>query len=191
MPLPCVFLFLSCAAAPYDRRTRRTSAIGFNTIVVRRAGFGQSLLPKASELSQNVANGLQSPRPSTDKRPTAKWSPCGSTTLLQAERKHPMAKRTPAKAAPDALSDPPGSSDGMPPKTPTPGRARPGRAPSPADASDEASLAMPHERDQSTDMTSAVPDPQIQQADADLRRGLQDTDKSPAMDAAYDKLRRD
>ncbi|WP_395056263.1 hypothetical protein [Polaromonas sp.] len=102
-----------------------------------------------------------------------------------------MTKRTPVKSSPDALSGQPGSSDGMPPKNPSPGRARPGQAPSPADASDEASLAMPHERDQSTDMTSAVPDPQIRQADADLRRGLQDTGKSPAMDAAYDKLKRD
>ncbi len=78
----------------------------------------------------------------------------------------------------------------MPPKTPAPGRARPGQEASPADASDEASLALPHERDQSTDMTSAAPDPQIRQAHADLRGGLQDTGKSPAMDAAYDKLKR-
>jgi len=56
--------------------------------------------------------------------------------------------------------------------------------------SDETGLALPHERDQSTDMTSAAPDPLIQQADADLHRGLQDTGKSPAMDAAYDKRKR-
>lgn len=101
-----------------------------------------------------------------------------------------MAKRTPAKAAPDTPSGAAGTSDGMPPKTPAPGRARPGRAESPADASDEASLALPHERDQSTEMTSMAPDPRIRQADADLRRGLQDTGKSPAMNAAYDKLKR-
>jgi len=101
-----------------------------------------------------------------------------------------MAQRTPAKAAPDTHASAPGTSDGMPRKTPAPGRARPGRATSPADASDEASLALPHERDQSTDMTSSTPDPRIRQADADLRRGLQDTDKNPVMDAAYDKLKR-
>jgi hypothetical protein len=100
-----------------------------------------------------------------------------------------MVKPTLAKAAPDT-PDTPGTGDGMPPKTPAPGRARPGRAESPADATDEASLALPHERDQSTDMTGRAPDPHIQQADADLRRGLQDTGKSPAMDAAYDKLKR-
>lgn len=88
-----------------------------------------------------------------------------------------------------ARSDP-GSSEGMSAKTPASGRARPGRAETPRDASDEASLALPHERDQSSDMTNAAPDPQIEQAHTDLRRGLQDTSKSPAMDAAYDKLKR-
>ena len=101
-----------------------------------------------------------------------------------------MAQRTPATAAPNTPSVAPGTGEGMPPKTPAPGRARPGRAESPADASDEASLALPHERDQSTDMTSAAPDPHMRQAHADLRRGLQDTGKSPAMDTAYDKLKR-
>lgn len=101
-----------------------------------------------------------------------------------------MAKRISAKAAPDSPPEAPGTSDGMPPKTPAPGRARPGRAESPADASDEARLALPHERDQSTDMTSAASDPLIDQAHADLDRGLQDTGKSPAMNATYDKLKR-
>lgn len=80
-----------------------------------------------------------------------------------------MAKPTPAKAAPDGPRSTPGSSAGMPDKTPAPGRARPGRAASPADASDEASLALPRERDQSTDMTSAAADPHMRQAQADLR----------------------
>ncbi len=101
-----------------------------------------------------------------------------------------MAKNTPATTTPDTGSDTAGTSTGMPDKTPAPGRARPGQATSPADASDEASLALPHERDQSTDMTSAAPDPQLRQAHTDLGRGLQDTGKSPAMDATYDKLKR-
>jgi len=84
----------------------------------------------------------------------------------------------------------PGSSEGMPAKTPAPGRGRPGQAETPRDASDEASLALPHERDQSTDMTDAVPDPQIKQAHTDLGRGLQDTGRTPVVDAAYDKLKR-
>lgn len=78
----------------------------------------------------------------------------------------------------------------MPVKTPAPGRARPGRAETPADASDEASLALPHERDQSIDMTEKASDPQVQQASRDLRRGLQDTGKSAPMDQTYDRLKR-
>ncbi|MDP2448309.1 MAG: hypothetical protein Q8M93_22045 [Polaromonas sp.] len=92
-----------------------------------------------------------------------------------------------------SLSNPsnqPGQSEGMPARTPAAGRPRPGRAETPADASDEASLALPHERDQSTDMTDTQPDPQVRQASRDLRRGLQDTGKSAPMDKAYDRLKR-
>ncbi len=100
--------------------------------------------------------------------------------------------RTPAPPPlPDrSAAAPPGSSEGMPRKDAAPGRARAGRSPTPADASDEASLALPHERDQETDMTSAAPDPKVQQASTDLRRGLKDTDKGPPLDAAYGKLRK-
>lgn len=99
---------------------------------------------------------------------------------------------TPAPSpSPDrSPSGAPGSSEGMPPKTPVDGRARPGHASTPADASDEASLALPHERDQSVGMTDGAPDPQVEQASKDLGRGLKDTGKGPAMDAAYDKLKR-
>lgn len=78
----------------------------------------------------------------------------------------------------------------MPIRTPAAGRPRPGRAETPADASDEASLALPHERDQSIDMTDAQPDPHVQQASRDLRRGLQDTGESPPMDKACHRLKR-
>lgn len=78
----------------------------------------------------------------------------------------------------------------MPIRTPAAGRPRPGRAETPGDASDEASLALPHERDQSIDMTDAPPDPQVQQASRDLRRGLQDTGESPPMDKACHRLKR-
>ena len=101
-----------------------------------------------------------------------------------------MPKHTATPLPDRSASAPPGSSEGMPQKTPDPGRARPGRATTPADASDEASLALPHERDQSVGMTDAQPDPRIEQASKDLDRGLQDTGKRPAMNAAYDKLKR-
>jgi len=77
----------------------------------------------------------------------------------------------------------------MPARTPSSGRSRPGQAATPKDASAESSLALPHERDQSSDMTDTQPDPQIQQAARDLKRNLQDTDKSLAMDKTYQKLR--
>ncbi len=86
--------------------------------------------------------------------------------------------------------DVPGSSDGMPVKTPAEGRPRPGRPTTPRDASDEASLALPHERDQSTDMTGESPDPQVKQASVDIQNKLQDTDKSPGMNKTYQDLKR-
>ena len=93
------------------------------------------------------------------------------------------------RAAQHGPTGTPGRSEGMPAKTPSPGRSRPGQSVTPKDASDESNLALPHERDQSRDMTDAQPDPQVQQAARDLKRNLQDTDKSAAMDRAYQKLK--
>ena len=101
-----------------------------------------------------------------------------------------MVTRSPVSRAQDKPPGPPGSSQGMPRRAAKPGRSRPGRAETPQDASDEASLALPHERDQSTEMGEPLPDPQVQQAERDLRRGLQDTGNSPAMDSTYQKLKR-
>lgn len=86
--------------------------------------------------------------------------------------------------------DPMGSGAGRPSRTSAAGRSRPGQAETPQDASDEANLALPHERDQSTAMTGPQPDPQVQQAQRDLSRGLQDTDKSAPMNTTYQKLKR-
>ena len=55
-------------------------------------------------------------------------------------------------------------------------------------ASDD--LSLPHERDQSTDMTPETNDPVVEQASKDIQRGLKDTSKGPEMDKAYDKLKR-
>ena len=92
-------------------------------------------------------------------------------------------------AAQNGPTGTPGRSEGMPAKTPSSGRSRPGQSVTPKDASDESNLALPHERDQSSDMTDAQPDPQVQQAARDLKRNLQDTDKGAAMDRAYQKLK--
>ena len=84
----------------------------------------------------------------------------------------------------------PGSSEGMLTRTPETGRSRPGQSVTPQDAFDESSLALPHERDQASNMTAAEPDPQIRQAARDLKQNLQDTDKSAAMNQTYQKLKK-
>lgn len=46
---------------------------------------------------------------------------------------------------------------------------------------------MPHERDESVDMTHGTPDKNVEQAYRDVKRGLQDTDRGPVADKAYQK----
>jgi len=84
----------------------------------------------------------------------------------------------------------PSSGKGMPDKTPRDGRSRPGEAVTPKDSSDEASLELPHERDQAKDMTSARPDPRVKQGGKDEQDGLKDTTKGAEMDRTYDKLKK-
>ena len=78
---------------------------------------------------------------------------------------------------------------GMPAKLAQADRARVAAAQTPHDAAVEASLALPHERDQSTNMTAEQPNPTIEQAQRDVDRGLKDTSKSPEMDKTYKKLK--
>lgn len=96
---------------------------------------------------------------------------------------------SPAPSSPRTSAREPGSSEGM--TSVRPAKDRPLRdetqgLQNPADTG----LALPHERDQSTDMTDAKPDAQVKQASRDLRRGLQDTDKGKPMNDAYKKLKR-
>ena len=77
---------------------------------------------------------------------------------------------------------------GMPDKTPQDAGPQVGKPVTPGDASAEASLAMPHERDQQTDMTRDKPASEIRQASRDLKNGVKDTSKGPEMDQAYKKL---
>ncbi len=51
-------------------------------------------------------------------------------------------------------------------------------------------LRLPHERDQSLDMTDDKPDALMRQAHEDLQRGLEDTDRGPVMDKIYRRLKR-
>ena len=68
--------------------------------------------------------------------------------------------------------------------------ALPGRQTTLKDSVVEASVRLPNDRDQSSDMTAAAPDPKVKQAAKDLKRGLSDTSKGAEMDKAYAKLRR-
>lgn len=76
----------------------------------------------------------------------------------------------------------------MPAKEPREQRSRPEQPDSPQDASVEASLELPHDRDQSVDMTDDKPDPVVKQGGRDVQRGVKDTSKSVEMDRAYKKL---
>ena len=46
---------------------------------------------------------------------------------------------------------------------------------------------MPHERDQSVDMTGGIQSKEVQQAAKDIKNGLKDTSRAPEADAAYQK----
>jgi hypothetical protein len=77
---------------------------------------------------------------------------------------------------------------GMPAKDARePESSQPGRQITPKDASVEASLELPSDRDQSSDMTAAEPDPKVEQAAKDLKRGITDTSKGAEADRAYQK----
>ena len=76
---------------------------------------------------------------------------------------------------------------GMPARKAKSDPERTGKQPAAHDASVESSLAVPNERDQSTDMTAALPDPKIQQAATDLASGREDTSKAQETNLAYQK----
>lgn len=84
---------------------------------------------------------------------------------------------------------PASSGRGMPAKSPQLEISRPGRPSTPRDNAAEASLELPHERDQATDMTAEGVSPLVEQAAKDLQHGLKDTSKGPEMDNAYKKLK--
>ena len=90
-------------------------------------------------------------------------------------------------SAPDAPATP-AAGKGMPAKDARePQSSQAGRQITPQDAAVEASLELPSDRDQSTGMTAAEPDPKVEQAAADLKRGLSDTSKGAETDKAYQK----
>ena len=76
-----------------------------------------------------------------------------------------------------------------PPLLSRPKRAKMGQYATPYDATIEAQLKVPNERDGSVNMTASMPDPVILQAAADVERGLQDTSKGVELHLVYKKLK--
>ena len=85
----------------------------------------------------------------------------------------------------------PAEHSGLPAKDPQTQRAQVGRQKTARDRSSEMSLHLPHERDQSTSMTTDQQSPVIKQAFNDDALGRVDTSKQPEMNDAYDRLKRD
>jgi hypothetical protein len=96
-----------------------------------------------------------------------------------------MSAETPPERSPTDPRENFNTGRGMPARDAKPDVERIGKPPTAHDASVESSLAMPHERDQSTDMTPDVPDPRIQQAAIDVNSGREDTSKANETNRAY------
>jgi hypothetical protein len=100
----------------------------------------------------------------------------------------PTKPATPSKRIEKEQHQPlPAEHRGMPAREVQPQREQVGQQVTQKDASAEASLRLPHERDQSEAMTSDEPSPIVEQASADVARGLKDTSKQPEMLDAYQK----
>ena len=56
---------------------------------------------------------------------------------------------------------------------------------------ESSSPEMPHERDETVGMTGGVPNEVVQQASADVQRGLVDTSRAEATDPTYQRQKRD
>ena len=61
----------------------------------------------------------------------------------------------------------------------------------PASVNTPTAPKLPHERDESVGATGGVPSETVQQAYRDVKRGLQDTSRGTAANAAYEKLKQD
>lgn len=91
-------------------------------------------------------------------------------------------ERTPAPTGPEPSVD---TTKRQAPGPHTPGPMKAGQA-----AAKEEKPKLPHERDESVDMTHGKPDAQIEQAYRDVQRGLLDTDRGPPANRAYQKQKR-
>jgi len=85
-----------------------------------------------------------------------------------------------------ATPKPPAAAPGAPaPKVedPTPGRA----SHTTPEVQGQPAPRLPHERDESSDSQTSAPQPIIEQARQDVRRGLVDTDRGPVLNEVYEQ----
>lgn len=61
----------------------------------------------------------------------------------------------------------------------------------PATVTTPSAPKLPHEHDESVGATGGVPSEAMQQAYRDVKRGLEDTSRGTAANAAYEKLKQD
>ena len=97
---------------------------------------------------------------------------------------------TPQKSSTSVSNTPaqPAAGKGMPATDPQAQKPLTGKQPDLKDASAEATLELPRDRDEASDMTGGHTSPLIRQAAQDVEDGLKDTSKAPEMDSAYKKL---
>lgn len=93
--------------------------------------------------------------------------------------------RTPNQPAPPAPTAPEPSVNTTKRQAPGPKTQGPLKAGQSAEKEEKPKLL--HERDESVDMTHGESDPKMEQAYRDVQRGLQDTDRGPSADKAYQK----
>jgi hypothetical protein len=105
---------------------------------------------------------------------------------------HDTSKATAFAKEADPAADRAGRGAGQPAQSPQTDRLPTEDPQTGKNESIKQSLALPHDRDESTDMTGgqANPrhDPEIEQAARDLAAGLKDTSRAPEMDRSYKKM---
>ncbi|MES2977516.1 MAG: hypothetical protein V4731_03765 [Pseudomonadota bacterium] len=69
------------------------------------------------------------------------------------------------------------------------GRSGTGEPHTPKDESIKASVGLPHERDQDSEMTGDRSSPEVEQAAKDIKGGLKDTSRGAETDLAYQKVK--
>jgi hypothetical protein len=89
-----------------------------------------------------------------------------------------------------ARTDAAGKHQGKPANAPQTDREPTGEPQTAKDQSIKNSMALPHDRDENTDMTDDAPRPEIEQASDDLAHGLVDTSRGVESNRAYEQVKK-